>query len=55
MEKGSTAFKILTGKPTEKRSLGNSRLRWEENIRTAPYKIGVNTMNLIHSPQDRNY
>ena len=33
MEKGSSAFKILTGKPIGKRPLGRPRRRWEENIR----------------------
>ena len=28
-----SAFKILTGKSTEKRPLGKPRPRWEENIR----------------------
>ena len=33
MEEGRNAFKILTGKPTGKRSLGWSRGGWEGNIR----------------------
>ena len=33
MEEGRSAFKILTGKPTEKRTLGRPRSRWEDNIR----------------------
>ena len=33
MEEGRSAFKILTGKPTGRRSLGRSRCRWEDNIR----------------------
>ena len=34
MEEGmSSAFKILTGKPTGKRSLGRPWHRWEDNIR----------------------
>ena len=32
MEEGS-AFKILTGKPTEKIPLGRPRRRWVDNIR----------------------
>ena len=31
MEKGRSAFKILTGKPTGKRHLGRPRHRWEDN------------------------
>ena len=33
MEEGRTALKILTGEPTEKRPLGRSRRRREDNIR----------------------
>ena len=32
MEEGRRAFKMLTGKPTEKRPLTRPRSRWEENI-----------------------
>ena len=33
MEEGRSAFKVVTGKPTEKRPLGRPRRRWEDNIR----------------------
>ena len=33
MEEVRSAFKILTGKPTGKRSLGMPRCKWEDNIR----------------------
>ena len=33
MDKGRSAFKILTGKPTGKRPLGRPRRRCEDNIR----------------------
>jgi len=36
MEKGRCAFKILTDKPTGKKTLGRPRCRWEENIRIGP-------------------
>ena len=32
MEKGSSAFKILTGKSTGKKPLGRPRRRWVDNI-----------------------
>ena len=32
MEEGRSAFRILTGKPTEKITLGRPRRRWENNI-----------------------
>ena len=33
MEESRSSFKMLTGKPTGKKSLGRPRLRWEDNIR----------------------
>ena len=55
MEKGRSAFKILTGKPTGKRPLGRPRRRWEENIRMGLKGTGINTRNWVDSAQDRNY
>ena len=37
-----SAFKILTGKPTGKRSLGKSKCRWEDNIRMDLKEIDIN-------------
>ena len=42
MEKGRSAFKILTGKPTGKIPLGRPRRRWEDNIRIDLEEIGIN-------------
>ena len=47
MEEGSNAFKILTDKPTGKRSLGRSRRKWEDNIRMDLKEIGINTRNWV--------
>ena len=55
MQEGRSAFKILTGKPTGKRPLGRSRLRWEDNIRMDLEEIGISAGNWIDSAQDRNY
>ena len=52
MEEGRNAFKILAGKPTGKRPLGRSRLRWEDNIRMDLNEIGINLVDLA---QDRDY
>ena len=56
-EKGRSAFKILTGRPTpaEKTPLGRSRRRWEDNIRMDLKEIGINTTNWAGSAQDRDY
>ena len=45
MEKGRSAFKMLTGKPTGKRPLGRLRHRWDGNIRMDIKGIGINTRN----------
>jgi len=55
MEEGRTAFKILTGKPTGKKPLGNPRRRWEDNIRMDLEEIGISTGNWVDSAQDRDY
>ena len=50
MEEGSrSAFKILTGKPTGKRTLGRPRCRWEDNIRIDLEEIGINAGNWVDS------
>ena len=55
MEEGRNAFKMLTGKPREKkRPLGRPRRRWEENIRIDPKEMGINTRNRVVSAQDRD-
>ena len=55
MEEGRNALKILTGKPTGKRPLRESRLRWEDNIRMDLEEIDINAGNWVHSAQDRDY
>ena len=49
MEEGRSAFKILTGEPTGKRTLGRPRRRWEDNIRMDLEEIGINAGNWIDS------
>ena len=55
MDKGRSAFKILTGKPTGKRPLGRLKHRWKDNIRMDIEKMGINAGNLVDLAQDRNY
>ena len=43
MEDDRSVFKIITGKPTGKRTLGRPRRRWEDNIRKDLKAIGINT------------
>ena len=43
-----SAFKILTGKPTGKRSIGRLRRRWEDNIRMdLEEKVSMRIIGLI--------
>ena len=55
MEEGRSAFKILTGKPTGKRTLWSPRRRWEDNIRMEIDEISINAGNWVDLSQDRNY
>ena len=55
MEEGKSAFKILTGTPKGKRSLGRPRRRWEADIRMDVKEISINTRIWVDSAQDRNY
>ena len=52
MEEGSSAFKILTGKPAGNRSQGRPKLRWEDNIIIDLKGIVVNRRNWIDSAQE---
>ena len=55
MEKGRSAFKILTGTPAGKRPLGRPRHRWEDNIRIDHKEIGINTRKWVDLAHDREY
>ena len=57
IDEGSSAFKILTGKPSGKGSLGRPRRRWTDNV-TLEFKeipVSINTRNWNDSAQDRDY
>jgi hypothetical protein len=45
---------ILFGQPEGKRSLGRSRRRWEDNIRTDFRKIGWECVYWMRTAQDRD-
>ena len=55
MEEDRNSFKILTGKPIGKISLGRPRRMWEENIRMDFKGIGINTRSCVDLAQDRDY
>jgi hypothetical protein len=48
------AYRILVGKPEEKRPLGRPRRRWEDNIRIDLREIGWGGMDWIHLAQNRD-
>ena len=54
MEIRST-FKIVTGKPTEKKLIERPRGRSKDNIRIGLKEIGVITRKWIHSDQNKEY
>ena len=54
MEKGRSAFEILSGKLIVKRPLSRPRRRCEENI-GMNLKIGINPWNWVDLAQDRDY
>ena len=55
MEEDRSAFKIVTGKPAGKRSLGRPRRKWEDNFRMDLKEMGINTRNWVDLAQDRYY
>ena len=55
MDKGMSAFKILTRKPPGKKLLARSRCRWEDNIRTILKGISFKFKNYLGSAQGRDY
>jgi len=46
------AYRILVGKPEEKRRLRRHRRRWEDNIRMDPREIGWEGVDWMHLSQD---
>jgi hypothetical protein len=48
------AYRILVGKPEEKRQLGRQKRRWVNNIKMALREIGWDGMDRIDPAQDRD-
>jgi hypothetical protein len=53
MEKGRGVYRVLAGRPEEKRPLGRPRRRWEDNIKMDLREIWINGANWIRLSQDR--
>jgi len=48
------AYRVLEGKPEEKRPLGRPRRRWEDNIKMDLQEVGYGGMDWIDLAQDRD-
>jgi hypothetical protein len=46
-------YRLLVGKPQEKRPLGRPRRRWVDNIKMGLLEIGMNVVDWIGLAQDR--
>ena len=46
-------YRILVGKPEERRPLGRARHRWEDNIKTDLEEVGCRVMDWFDLAQDR--
>jgi hypothetical protein len=54
MGKGRGAYRALVGKPEERRPLGRSRRRWEDNIKMDLREVGWGGMDWVDLAQDRD-
>jgi hypothetical protein len=48
------AYKVLVGKPEERRPLGRPRRRWEDNIKTDLREVRCGGVDWIGLAQDRD-
>jgi hypothetical protein len=53
MGEGRGVYRVLVGRPEDKRPLGRPRRRWEDNIKMDLRKIGIDGANWIRLSQDR--
>jgi hypothetical protein len=54
MEEERNVYKVLVGKPEEKRPLGRPRRRWEDGIRVDLRENGWECVESIQLAQDRD-
>ena len=47
MEQSRNAYRVLVGKPEEKRSSGRPRRRWEDNIKINLWEVGCDSGDWI--------
>jgi len=53
MGEGRGVYRVLVGRPEEKRPLGRPRRMWEDNIKMDLKEIGIDGVNWIELAQDR--
>jgi len=53
-ERRGEAYRVLVGKPEEKRLLGRPRRRWEDNIKMDLQEVGCGGIDWIELAQDRD-
>jgi hypothetical protein len=53
MGEGRSVYRVLVGKPKDKRPLGGRRCRWEDNIKLDLRETGIDWANWIWLAQDR--
>jgi hypothetical protein len=53
MGEGRGVYRVLVGRPEDKRPLGRPRRRWEDDIRMDLREIGIDGANWIDLAQDR--
>jgi hypothetical protein len=54
MGEGRGVYRVLVGKPEEKRTLGRPRHRWNNNIKMDLQEVGCGGMDWIGLAQDRD-
>jgi len=55
MGKRRGVYRVLVGKPAEKRLLGRPRRRWEDNIKIVLQEVGCGSIDWIELAQDRDW
>ena len=54
MEQSRNAYRVLVGKPEEKRPLGRPRRRWEDNIKMDLREVGCDPGECIDLDEERD-